>query len=62
MKTIFLAIRDYDVEGYKIAGVFETEKEANAAVEKSKDNGYGYDNYVRELPFGEYFDVGDIDL
>lgn len=60
MKTIFVAKREYDREGYRIVGLYAEKADAEAAVEKDKKAGYGEFHTVAELPINQYFDI-DVD-
>ena len=64
MKTVFLVVRDYDCEGYKISGIYTDKESAVMTLKKLNDDGYGYfySNRIVELPLDTYFDLGDIEL
>ena len=64
MDTVFIVVRDYDYDGYRIAGIFKTKEEADEALLKNNDDGYGMKdtNEVVELEVGKYFDISDISL
>ena len=64
MDTVFIVVRDYDYDGYRIAGIFKTKEEADGALLKNNDDGYGMKdtNEVVELEVGKYFDISDISL
>ena len=64
MNTVFIVVRYYDCEGYRIAGIFETKLEADTALLKNNEDGYGMKgaNEVVEIEVGKYFDIGDISL
>ena len=64
MKTVFIVVRDYDCEGFRISGIYTTRTDADAALTKINELGHGDNraNRVVELPVDTYFDIGDIEL
>jgi hypothetical protein len=64
MKTVFVVVRDYDVEGYGIIGIFENRKDADLALAKNDKEGYGIkgSNRVEEIKLNTYFDINEINL
>ena len=64
MKTVFIVVREYDVEGYGIAGIFENRADAVEALAKNNDDGYGMtaENRIEEIELNTYFDIGEIGL
>ena len=64
MKTVFIVVREYDVEGYRIAGIFENRPDAEEALAKNNDDGYGMtdENRIEEIELNTYFDIGELGL
>lgn len=64
MKSVFIVVRDYDIEGYRIAGVYDNRGDAAIALLRNNEDGYGMktENRVVELPLNTYFDISDIEL
>lgn len=62
MRNVFVVVVDYDIEGFRIAGIYEKKEDAELALAKAREDGYGIENYIREAPLNVYFDIGDIDL
>jgi len=64
MKKVFLVIREYDTEGYRIAGIYEKRADAAMALLKNNEDGYGMtgENRVEEVELNRYFDIGDMGL
>lgn len=61
---VFVVVREYDVEGYRIAGIYDNRPDAEAALIKNNDDGYGMtgENRIEEIELNTYFDIGDIGL
>lgn len=57
MKTVFVVKREYDREGFHIAGIFYTKDEAEAALKKDEEHGYGVSHSIAELEVGRWFDI-----
>lgn len=52
MKTVYVAQREYDCEGFMILGIFETREEAE---ERTKRGGtYGDFHDIEKFVIGEY--------
>lgn len=64
MKTVFIVVREYDVEGYRIAGIFDNRSDAEGALAKNNEDGYGMttENRIEEVELNMYFDIGEIGL
>ena len=62
MKKVFVVVVDYDIEGFRVAGIYDKREDAEAALSKTKDDGYGLENYISEAPLNVYFDIGDINI
>lgn len=64
MKKVFIVIREYNVEGYRIAGIYEDKADAAMALLKNNEAGYGMTdgNRIEEVELNKYFDIGDIGL
>jgi len=61
---VFVVVREYDIEGYRIAGIYDNRQDAEAALIKNNDDGYGMidENRIEEIELNTYFDIGDIGL
>ena len=64
MKNVFVVVRDHDIDGYGIAGIYENKIDAEAALLKNNKDSYGFieTNRIEEIPLNTYFDIGDISL
>jgi hypothetical protein len=64
MKTVFIVVREYDREGYRIAGIYENRSDAEGALAKNNEDGYGMTagNRIEKVPLNTYFDIGEIAL
>lgn len=64
MDSVFIVVRTCDVEGYRISGIFLKKEDADNALIKLNEDGYGMKdgNRVEKVPVNKYFDLGDIAL
>lgn len=66
MKNVFIVVREYDVEGSRIAGIYEKKEDAEVALLKNNTDGYGLvgdgGNRIEEIELNTYFDIGEIGL
>ncbi|WP_372809463.1 hypothetical protein [Litorivivens sp.] len=64
MKTVFIVVREYDLQGYRIAGIYESRADAAEALLKNDEDGYGMKdgNRIEEIELNTYFDIGEIGL
>ena len=61
---VFVVVREYDVEGYRIAGIYDNRPDAAMALLRNNEDGYGMtsENRIEEIELNTYFDIGDIGL
>ncbi len=59
MKTVFIAKREHDREGFMIIGVFSNINDASVAVDTDKSNGYISDWSIDEVTIGKYYDIDE---
>lgn len=61
---VYVAVREYDCEGYRIIGIFDSREGAEEALKRNNDECYGVQdvNAVHRLEMNTYFDINEITL
>ena len=61
---VFVVVREYDAEGYRMAGIYDNRPDAEAALLRNNEDGYGMtgENRIEEVELNTYFDICDICL